>query len=148
MPEPALARVRYFSRSRPLISDDIWGRSRPHDNAAVKVMPERRLRLIRHLLRLGVMPHWVYVLTNKKNGVLYTGVTNDLDKRVAQHRSGTGSLFTAKYKLGLLVYAQEFGDPVSAIEAEKALKKWRRAWKVALIERDNPQWRDLIGDRG
>ena len=111
-------------------------------------MPERRLRLIRHLLRLSVMPYWVYVLTNKKNGVLYTGVTNDLAKRVAQHRSGAGSLFAAKYKLRLLVYAQEFGDPVSAIEAEKALKKWRRDWKVALIERDNPEWRDLLGDRG
>ena len=113
----------------------------------VKVMPERRLRLIRHLLLLGVMPYWVYVLTNKTNGVLYAGVTNDLAKRVAQHRLGTGSLFTAKYKLGVLVYAQEFSDPVSAIAAEKAFKKWRRAWKVALIERDNPQWRDLLEDR-
>ena len=86
-------------------------------------MPEMRLRLIRHLLRLSAMPCWVYVLTNKKNGVLYTGVTNDLAKRVAQHRSGSGSLFTTKCKLGLLVYAQEFGEPVAAIEAEKALKK-------------------------
>ena len=86
-------------------------------------MPERRLRLIRHLLRLGTMSYWVYVLTNKKNGALYTGVTNDLGKRIVQHRSGTGSLFTAKYKLGLLVYAQEFGDPVSAIAAEKAFKE-------------------------
>ena len=111
-------------------------------------MPERRLRLIRHLLRLGTMSYWVYVLTNKKNGALYTGVTNDLGKRIVQHRSGTGSLFTAKYKLGLLVYAQEFGDPVSAIAAEKAFKKWRRAWKVALIERDNPEWRDLLEDAG
>ena len=58
------------------------------------------------------------------------------------------SLFTAKYKLGLLVYAQEFGDPVSAIAAEKALKKWRRAWKGALIERDNPEWRNSLGNRG
>jgi putative endonuclease len=88
------------------------------------------------------------VLTNKRNGVLYTGVTNDLAKRVVQHRSGTGSLFTAKYKLGLLVYAQEFSDPVSAIAAEKTFKKWRRAWKLALIERDNPEWRDLLEDRG
>ncbi len=111
-------------------------------------MPERRLRLIRHLLQLPAMPYWVYVLTNRKDGVLYTGVTNDLARRVAQHRAGDGSVFAAKYKLRSLVYAQEFADPLSAIEAEKALKKWRRAWKVVLIERDNPEWRDLLPDRG
>jgi putative endonuclease len=116
--------------------------------AAVKVMPETRLRVIRHLLPLGAMSYWVYILTNKKNGVLHTGVTNDLARRIEEHRSGSGSLFAAKYKLALLVYAQEFGDPVSAIQAEKALKKWRRDWKVALIERDNPEWRDLSPDRG
>ncbi len=111
-------------------------------------MPQTRLRVIRHLLPLGAMSYWVFILTNKKDGVLYTGVTNDLARRVEQHRTGAGSLFAAKYKLALLAYAQEFGDPVSAIEAEKALKKWRRAWKVALIERDNPEWRDLLPDRG
>jgi putative endonuclease len=92
--------------------------------------------------------YWVYILANKKDGVLYTGVTSNLAARVFQHRSGEGSRFAKKYHALRLVYAASFGDVNEALAAEKRLKKWRRVWKVELIERDNPDWRDLMEDRG
>ena len=86
---------------------------------------------------------YVYILTNRKRGTLYTGVTNDLAARIVLHRSGLGSEFVWKHRLFRLVCIQPFATAAEAIAQEKRLKKWRRAWKIRLIERDNPDWRDL-----
>ena len=87
--------------------------------------------------------YWVYILASERNGTLYVGVTNDLSTRCFEHREGRGSVFTRKYGIRLLVHYEEFERIEEAIAREKKLKKWRRSWKVKLIERDNPQWRDL-----
>ena len=86
----------------------------------------------------------VYVLASRRNGTLYVGVTGNLAARVWQHRNGTADGFTKRYKINRLVHAEPFADVNEAIAREKALKKWRRAWKLELIERDNPQWLDLF----
>jgi putative endonuclease len=86
----------------------------------------------------------VYILTNKPRGVLYVGVTNDLERRVHEHRLGKGSAFCRKYNLHRLVYADTFGDVNEAIATEKRIKKWRRAWKEQLIEAVNPGWAELM----
>ena len=88
----------------------------------------------------------VYILTNKPGGVLYVGVTSSLVKRVWQHRSDAVEGFSRRYRLHELVYFEQFESMVEAIEREKELKKWRRAWKVALIEKGNAAWRDLWPD--
>jgi len=85
-------------------------------------------------------------MTNKRNGTLYTGVTNNLFQRVYDHKQGTGSVFTKKYNLKSLVYYEETDDIGAAIHREKQLKKWRRTWKIALIEEENPNWDDLAKD--
>ncbi|WP_283418925.1 GIY-YIG nuclease family protein [Sphingopyxis sp. Geo48] len=85
----------------------------------------------------------VYILASGRNGTLYTGVTGDLPQRVWQHRNGAGSKFAAKYEVDRLVHAEAFADVNDAIAREKSIKKWRRAWKLELIERGNPQWLDL-----
>lgn len=87
--------------------------------------------------------YWVYIPASKPYGTLYIGVTNDLLGRVEAHREGTGSQFTSRYGLRMLVYVQPFGDIEEAIQREKTLKRWVRQWKINLIERDNPHWRDL-----
>jgi len=86
---------------------------------------------------------WVYIVTNKPGGVLYIGVTSDLPARVAQHRAGAGSDFCRRYKLKRLVLAEPFPTIEEAIAREKAMKEWRRAWKIELIEKSNPEWKDL-----
>jgi putative endonuclease len=90
------------------------------------------------------MGGWVYILTNKPNGVLYIGVTADLAPRITQHRNGTGSKFCRRYGLDRLVHVEEYPDIISAIAREKALKAWKRDWKIELIEKDNPAWDDLF----
>ncbi|WP_088342523.1 MULTISPECIES: GIY-YIG nuclease family protein [Rhodomicrobium] len=87
--------------------------------------------------------HFVYVLTNRKHGTLYIGVTNDLPARIASHRAGSGSEFVRKHALSRLVCVQPFSTAAEAIAQEKRLKKWHRSWKIHLIEADNPEWRDL-----
>ena len=87
--------------------------------------------------------YYVYITTNKKNGTLYIGVTSNLIKRVQQHREGKVSSFTKKYNLNKLVYYKQTSDIRSAIRREKELKNWERKWKIELIERDNPNWKDL-----
>ena len=93
-----------------------------------------------------VRSYWVYILTNRRNGTLYIGVTNNLARRVWEHRQKVVPGFTQKYNLTRLVYFEETTDVRSAIAREKQLKGWLRAKKVALIEGVNPQWRDLYGD--
>ncbi len=91
----------------------------------------------------GKKTYYVYILASRRNGTLYVGVTNDLVRRVHEHREGLGSAFTRKYRVALLVYFESTTDITAAIEREKELKRWNRKWKLALIERDNPTWRDL-----
>ena len=86
---------------------------------------------------------WVYILTNRPNGTLYIGVTNDLARRMWEHRQGTGSAFARKYYLHRLVHAEPHDDIQTAIQRETSLKRWPRAWKLALIETHNPEWADL-----
>ena len=89
------------------------------------------------------MSGWIYMMADRYRGAIYTGVTADLAVRTAAHREGRGSKFCAKYGLTRLVYAEKHDDIYTAIAREKAIKKWRRAWKVELIERANPNWIDL-----
>ena len=92
-----------------------------------------------------VRQFYVYILTNKAQTVLYTGITNDLEKRVWEHRSGLGSKFVGRYGASRLVYFEVFEDPYEAISREKQIKAGPRRKKVALIEKTNPRWRDLAG---
>ena len=86
---------------------------------------------------------WVYMMADRYRGAIYTGVSANLPARVAAHREGRGSRFCATYGLKRLVYAEKFNRIDEAIAAEKAIKKWRRAWKIEVIERVNPDWDDL-----
>jgi len=87
--------------------------------------------------------YYLYILASKKNGTLYTGVTNNLLKRVYEHKQNLVPGFTRKYNVHRLVCYEEFTDIHSAIAREKRMKKWRRQWKVNLIEEANPDWEDL-----
>jgi putative endonuclease len=89
---------------------------------------------------------WVYIMTNAPYGTLYIGVTSDLAARICQHRGGTGADFCKRYGLTRLVYAEPHDRIDEAIAREKALKAWKRAWKIRLIEEANPDWRDLFDD--
>jgi len=86
----------------------------------------------------------VYILASKRNGTLYTGVTGDLARRMWEHNNGLVEGFTKRYGVQTLVYCEFHDDMAGAIRREKQIKKWRRAWKLALIERANPEWRDLM----
>ena len=92
--------------------------------------------------------YYVYILTDKSRSTLYIGVTNDLAKRLWQHRNPEKASFSQQYHCILLMYYENYGDIHAAIAREKQLKGWRREKKVALIERDNPRWEDLSGDLG
>ena len=87
---------------------------------------------------------WVYIMTNKPNGTLYTGVTSDLARRVCQHREGEGSDFCRQYGLTRLVYAERHDEIAAAIQREQQIKEWRRAWKIRLINSMNASWDDLF----
>lgn len=89
------------------------------------------------------MSGYVYILTSAPYGTLYIGVTNDIARRVFEHREGIGSQFCRKYRVHRLVRIEIFEDISNAIRREKRLKKWLRRWKVALIESENPTWDDL-----
>ena len=90
------------------------------------------------------MAYYVYFMTNRPDGTIYVGVTNDLVRRVYQHRTKEVPGFTARYNLEKLVYFETHETAAGAIQREKTIKHWVRAWKVALIEQDNPDWRDLF----
>lgn len=87
--------------------------------------------------------YWVYLLASQRNGTLYIGVTNNLARRVYEHRTKQSSGFTAKYDVAMLVWYETYTDILEAIAREKKLKTWRRSWKIELIEALNPEWRDL-----
>ena len=89
------------------------------------------------------MPYYTYILASKRNGTLYVGVTNDIARRVWEHRQGKGGYFTRKYGVHRLVYVEIHEDVTVAIQREKTIKDWDRKWKLAQIEKDNPDWDDL-----
>jgi len=86
---------------------------------------------------------YVYLLASKKHGTLYVGMTNDIVRRGYEHRSKAVQGFTKRYGVNQLVWFEIYEDAISAIVREKELKKWRRAWKIRLIEESNPDWLDL-----
>jgi putative endonuclease len=86
---------------------------------------------------------WVYIMTNKKFGTLYVGVTNDIARRAWEHRQGVGSVFTTRYRLTRLVYMERHEEILTAIQRETRFKHWPRQWKLNLIEAANPRWEDL-----
>jgi putative endonuclease len=88
----------------------------------------------------------VYITASRRNGTLYTGVTSDIARRTFEHRSGALPGFTRRYGVRMLAYVEFHETMAAALQREKQIKKWRRAWKLALIERDNPTWRDLYDD--
>ena len=92
------------------------------------------------------MAYYVYMLASRKQGTLYIGVTNDLVRRVYEHREGSVESFTKRYRVDRLVYFETHESIEAAIVREKKLKHWKRDWKMDLIERDNPDWRDLYPD--
>ncbi|MDT7535564.1 GIY-YIG nuclease family protein [Sphingobium sp. SA2] len=87
---------------------------------------------------------WTYIMTNKPRGVLYVGVTSSLHARVDQHRRGVGSDFRRQYNLHRLVLVERHDHITEAIAREKAIKAWKREWKIRLIEEANPEWRDMF----
>jgi len=92
------------------------------------------------------MSYYVYILASKRNGTLYIGVTNDLKRRIYEHKNGLIDGFTKKYSVKNLVYYEQTNDVHEAILREKRLKKWNRDWKIKLIEEMNPDWKDLSED--
>ncbi|HTT97869.1 MAG TPA: GIY-YIG nuclease family protein [Rhizomicrobium sp.] len=89
---------------------------------------------------------YVYIMASKRNGTLYLGMTSNLAERVTQHKHGVGSEFTRKYGVTMLVWYEEHAWIADAIQRETSLKRWPRKWKLELIEKMNPDWRDLHPD--
>jgi putative endonuclease len=94
------------------------------------------------------MSFWVYILASKRNSTLYIGHTDDLYRRVTEHKARSMPGFTAKYGVTKLVWFEEHESRESAFTRERRMKVWRRAWKLEIIERGNPGWRDLFEDFG
>lgn len=92
--------------------------------------------------------YYVYILASRKNGILYYRVTNNLIKRVVQHKRKEVEGFSEKYEVNRLVWYEQTNDIRVAIEREKQIKKWNRKWKIRLIEKENPEWKDLFFDIG
>lgn len=88
--------------------------------------------------------YFIYILASKKNGTLYIGVTNNLKRRILEHKTGMIAGFTQKYAVKKLVYIEKTNDIRIALQREKVLKKWNRQWKINLIEKNNPEWDDLF----
>ncbi len=88
----------------------------------------------------------VYILASKRNGTLYTGVTSDLIKRIWEHKNDLVAGFTKRHRVHTLVWYELHADMISAIEREKNIKEWKREWKLNLIEKNNPDWRDLYDE--
>lgn len=89
------------------------------------------------------MTYWVYMLASRRNGTVYTGVTNDVVRRAGEHKDKQVPGFTRQYGVTMLVWFEEHDEVARAIEREKQIKGWNRAWKLRLIEKTNPQWLDL-----
>ena len=92
------------------------------------------------------MASWVYIMASRKHGTLYVGVTTDLVHRIWEHREKITGGFTTKYNVNRLVWYREYENVIDAITEEKRLKKWKRAWKIEMIESSNAEWDDLYAD--
>ena len=117
-------------------------RGHPHENLILVTPAQAGVPL-----RPGVIFEkggYVYIMADRYRGTLYIGVTADIASRTVQHREGKGGKFTSRYELTLLVYVEHYEEIEDAIAREKAMKKWRRAWKIRLIEEQNPDWEDLF----
>ena len=90
--------------------------------------------------------YYIYILANKRNGTLYIGVTNNLKRRIFEHKNKLVTGFTKEYNVNQLVYFEQHTDIRAALTREKRLKKWNRSWKLELIEKENSEWKDLSGD--
>ena len=90
--------------------------------------------------------YYVYILASKRNGTLYIGISSNLKDRIYKHKQGIYDRFTKKYKVNKLVYYEVYTDVRDSIAREKQLQNWKREWKIQLIEKDNPAWRDLFDD--
>ena len=90
--------------------------------------------------------YYVYILASKQNGTLYIGVTNDLERRLYEHKNNLIDGFTKRYRVHRLVYYESANDVHAALQREKQLKRWTRKWKIELIEKTNPQWHDFAED--
>ena len=90
--------------------------------------------------------YYVYILSSKRNGALYVGVANDLIRRVHEHKTDIIEGFTKKYRVHSLVYYESTNNVQAALQREKAIKKWNRKWKLVLIEKENPLWKDLYNE--
>ncbi|MDZ5696809.1 GIY-YIG nuclease family protein [Chelativorans sp. M5D2P16] len=90
------------------------------------------------------MTGYVYMVASQKRGTIYIGVTNDLGRRVVEHKDGKGSRFASRYGVTRLVWYEEHFDMRDAIQREKSLKRWPRQWKIELIEKANPEWQELL----
>jgi putative endonuclease len=100
------------------------------------------------VLRAVIKQPAVYILASTRNGTLYTGVTSDLIKRIWEHKNDLADSFTKRYGIHDLVWFELYDNMKSAIEREKNIKEWKRVWKMNLIEKYNPEWRDLYDDIG
>jgi len=89
---------------------------------------------------------YIYLLASKRNGTLYIGLTNELERRIFEHKNNVSSSFTSKYKVHQLVYFEEYETYEQAFTRERQMKKWKRDWKIQLIEKENPLWKDLSSD--
>jgi putative endonuclease len=87
--------------------------------------------------------YYVYILASNRNGTIYIGFTNDLERRMGEHKSKTAYGFTFKYGVDQLVYFEKYDNSFEAFNRERQLKKWKRNWKIKLIEEFNPEWKDL-----
>ena len=117
--------------------------NKSRDDASFIVIPARVVGIQR---LLSVMSYYVYILASRKNGTLYIGVTNDVARRVWEHRQGKGSVFARKYNVHRLVYVETHEDIEKAIQREKTMKEWPRTWKIGTIEALNPEWNDLYDE--
>jgi putative endonuclease len=95
------------------------------------------------MLSFGVRSYWVYILASRPRGTLYVGVTNDLIRRIYQHREGLVDGFTKEHRVKMLTFYEQHGTAIAAIQREKNIKHWPRQWKIDLIHSMNPDWRDL-----
>jgi putative endonuclease len=98
------------------------------------------------MLTAGMKTYWVYILASRPRGTLYVGMTNDLVRRVYHHREGVVEGFTSAHGVKMLVYYEQHATALAAIQREKNIKHWSRAWKIELIRSLNPDWRDLWDD--
>ena len=92
------------------------------------------------------MTYYVYILASEQYGTLYVGMTNDLIRRIHEHKEGVVAGFTQRYNVKILVHFETYDEPRPAIQREKNIKHWKRDWKIDLIEQSNPHWRDLYSD--